>query len=333
LAVEESPQPDSVQVWVTIKAWEPGQMQPLEGMAKVVVKKEPIKIEMDLNRTQLFPTLTSTPHINAGQNNRTVVLLRLTKNAQPVVDQEVRLETEAIEPSGGHEGHPAFPKIQLGKYFWNGQSGSPLTVITNSEGMVEGLEYESGEFSVKMKFKAKHVASGVEKTIEKQISVYDLTELSGGSFNVKPIETDIQRKHPRPYWVVPGIDLSLDLIATEYNRLFPGGPRLVITDASLQHGGRYEIHGNWTHKSHFYHRIGLDVDLRSKDILDEPYIDTNKNGAYDLGEPFTDRNGNGKRDLNRTKLEEILTKRVPDYKLEDSGGRNEHYHLYFWRKP
>ncbi|MGH2569299.1 MAG: hypothetical protein ACRDGA_13255, partial [Bacteroidota bacterium] len=199
--------------------------------------------------------------------------------------------------------------------------------------------YTTGEFSVKMRFKAKHTQSGKEKTLEKQVSVAPLTELSGGTFDMKPIESDIQRKHPRPYWVVEGIDLSLDLIAAEYNRLFPDSPRLVVTDASLQHGGRYEINGDWTHGSHKYHRIGLDVDLRSRDILDEPYIDLNQNDEYDLGEPFTDRNGNGKRDAARTELKEILSKEggVPRWQLEPEiikAGKiiqGEHFHLFYWR--
>ena len=171
----------------------------------------------------------------------------------------------------------------------------------------------------------------MEGKVSKQISVAPLVELGGSSFDLKPIETEAQRKHPRPYWVVDGLDISLDLIASEYNRLFPDGPRLTITDASLQYGGRYEINGDWRHSSHWYHRRGHDVDLRSKNILDEPFVDLNKNDEYDAGEPFTDRNGNGKRDLNRTRLREILRDLVPRVELEDQSGNNEHFHLYFWR--
>jgi hypothetical protein len=298
----------------------------------VVVKKATVNIEMSLERETLFPTLSSTTWVNEGNNNTTKVEVKVTSGSDPLGNQVVELKTETVLPSGGHESHPSFLPSQLGIFRWNGQSGNPLSVVTNSVGQVENLEYQTGEFSVKIKFIAKHIGSGAERSIEKQISIYPLTELRGGSFDVKPIETDIQRKHPRPYWVVEGIDLTLDLIASEYNRLFPEGPRLTITDASLQYGGRYEINGDWTHRSHFYHRIGLDVDLRSKNILDEPYIDSNKNGRYDFGEPFIDRNGNGKRDLNRTRLRDILKGFVPHFELEDPAGNNEHFHLYFWRK-
>jgi hypothetical protein len=113
---------------------------------------------------------------------------------------------------------------------------------------------------------------------------------------------------------------------------------LVVTDASLQHGGRYEINGDWTHRSHFYHRIGLDVDLRSRDILDDQFEDENANGFFDSGEKLTvDHNKNGKLDLHRTKLVEILKGWVPRPRFEptkkDKQGRIitvEHYHLYFW---
>ncbi|HXG37993.1 MAG TPA: hypothetical protein VNL36_04390 [Bacteroidota bacterium] len=305
-----------------------------------VVVKEPIKINLSLDRETLYPTLTSMSFANEGGNNKTQVFMRLTRGDQPVSNQDVEIKTEPIIPSGGHEGHPVFPDNQRGTFFWNGKTGNPLTVTTNEGGEVANLLYTTGEFSVKMRFIAKHKQSRAEKTLEKQISVAALTELTGSSFDLKHIENEVQRKHPRPYWVVPGIDLSLELIATGYNRLFPDGPRLVATDASLQNGGRYEIHGNWTHRSHFYHRIGLDVDLRSRDILDDQFSDDNGNGFFDPGEKLTvDHNKNGKLDLHRTKLEEILKKRVPRPRFEptkkDKEGKIivvEHYHLYFWNE-
>jgi len=285
-----------------------------------------ISVTLSLDPAEVRPCGT-------GGNNEARVLLKVTRNQQPVSGEEVEVRTFAILPSGGHKDHPAYPADQLGIFSWNGKEGNPLVVTTNDQGEVDNLVYKSGEFSVLMKFIAKHVESGSQGTLEKQIEVL-LKELQPGFFLLKPIETVIQQKHPSPYWVVEGIEISLDEIATEYSEAFPpvsDNDKLTITDASLQYGGRYEINGDWVHSEHLYHRRGLDVDLRSKNVpLDEPYKDPNRNGIYDDGEPFTDRNGNGKRDTNRTILEEILSKKVLEFKLEFEDKDNEHYHLYFW---
>jgi hypothetical protein len=75
---------------------------------------------------------------------------------------------------------------------------------------------------------------------------------------------------------------------------------LVVTDASLAWGGLYDYKNTWS-PPHKTHRIGTDVDVRSKNIPDN----------------------------NREEFEKIACKNYGFPSLEYEEQTNEHYHLYF----
>ena len=79
--------------------------------------------------------------------------------------------------------------------------------------------------------------------------------------------------HPSPYWVADDVSLVMPLIADLYHYKLPNNPNLVITDASLEWGGGFDIKGHWkaciTKKrlggdghGHETHREGKDVGVR-----------------------------------------------------------------------
>jgi hypothetical protein len=137
-----------------------------------------------------------------------------------------------------------------------------------------------------------------------------------------------------------GTIASLQQIASEYlacNQCPAPPQQLQINDISLYFGGVFDISmpPNWA-PPHTYHRLGLDVDIRTKGgaVPDngEPFTDQNRNGFYDPGEPFTDRDGNGVYTWgNRDYLRQIILRNgAMDVRLEFRGGNNEHIHIYYW---
>ena len=305
---------------------------------KLVITKSMTALSLTVGESVLFPTLISTPSENEGNNNRINVFVSTTLDGIPMSGQEIEVQAEGRIPSGGHIDHPPFPADQKGKFIWNNNEGNPLLVLTNNLGYVDNLFYQAGEFSITIEISAKHIESSSKQAVEKEISVYPLRQLTGGLYDLKAIESDIQKMHPSPYWIVDGLHIVLDSVAQRYNNLFLGNSKLVITDASLIHGGKYEVAGNWEGGGHKFHRLGLDVDMRSTSVLDDDFNDVNDNGTLDQGESLTiDHNHNGKLDLNRTELINILEDWIPRPVFEptkkDVDGNIvvfEHFHLYFW---
>ena len=83
---------------------------------------------------------------------------------------------------------------------------------------------------------------------------------------------------------------------------------LVVTDASLAYGGLYDYQNTWA-PPHKTHRVGTDIDVRSKNI---PKKDSQRKVD------------------NRQEFESIVCRNYGYPKLEFPGQVNEHYHLYFF---
>jgi hypothetical protein len=138
------------------------------------------------------------------------------------------------------------------------------------------------------------------------------------------------------HWAAASVNTNIENIAAEYRRLFPNLPPLAINDMSLPYGGKFDINGKWT-GDHTYHRNGLDVDVRSRDMTGDLYEDVNRNGVFDPGidRIIVDRNNNGRFDPGSLSRFRIIAQNRGVYfaHLEDPEGRNEHWHLYFWNVP
>ena len=100
---------------------------------------------------------------------------------------------------------------------------------------------------------------------------------------------------------------------------------------SLPNGGKFDIFGRWT-GSHFYHRVGRDVDIRTTRNLP---IGNNRNGVLltivldTSGDPLLDANNN---EIFKNRFfEELLFDLGADQNSGIHGtGLNEHYHIYFY---
>lgn len=120
-------------------------------------------------------------------------------------------------------------------------------------------------------------------------------------------------------------------IASDYFQRFQ--QRLDINDISLPYGGKFDVSTDmvWNF-SHQTHREGRNVDIRSRNMHEDEFLDDNRNGAYDPNERLLrDWNGNGQYDRGAINVFRIICEDNEATKilLENPGGNNEHWHLQF----
>jgi len=131
------------------------------------------------------------------------------------------------------------------------------------------------------------------------VRVPGLQGMSGGYYYFKSQPSE--NKHVDVYNVQTWVDGLFSKIAFEYHERFPNAELLVVTDASLADGGLYDYKNTWS-PPHRTHRIGTDIDVRSKSIPE----------------------------INRKEFETIVCKNYGLPYLEARGLDNEHYHLFFF---
>lgn len=228
-----------------------------------------------------------------GGSANTTSTIMVTATNPPPEGCTVDLKVEPVKDSGGHieSGH-------IGDR--NNHKGSikDITLTIPSGSSQASTTYQSNEVSGEEKIIAE--VSGEKKSETTiQVKVPGFISLGGGYYSLKTQSSD--NKHTGVYNVSPWVKGLFDRIALTYNQKFPNNEMLVVTDASLAWGGLYDFKNTWN-PPHNTHRIGTDIDVRSRNIPE------GKN--RELFERFVCRNYG-----------------FPD--LEFHGEDNEHYHLYF----
>lgn len=215
-------------------------------------------------------------------------MVSLNKPATPPEGCTVNLKVEPVNTIGhDHDGNR--PKGTV--------TPTTLTIPGGSPGAASA-EYKSPEVAGEEKIIAeiKGEKKG-ETTI--QVKVPGLTGLGGGYYSLKTQPSS--NKHTDVYNVQLWVNGLFNDIAYLYNTNFPDDEMLVVTDASLALGGLYDFRNTWN-PPHNTHRIGTDIDVRSKNIPDD----------------------------NREEFEKIVCKNYGFPYLEAEGLDNEHYHLFFF---
>ncbi|MBI4822855.1 MAG: putative metal-binding motif-containing protein [Nitrospirae bacterium] len=221
-------------------------------------------------------------------NTQADIILTLKKPA-PSDGCTVKLSVEPVDNSGGH--------LHDGNRPTGGLSADSVTV-TNIE-PVKHVKYTSGEVSGTEKIIAELVG-GSKEEFSIDVKVQGLAGLGGGYYQLKP--TPIGYGHVDFYNVQSWVKGLFDSIAELYHKRFPSAPLLVVTDASLEWGGLYDYKNTWT-SPHNTHRIGTDIDVRSKNIP--------------IG-------------INRNAFKRFVCRAAGFPYLEYLGQDNEHYHLFFY---
>ncbi|MEJ5350954.1 MAG: penicillin-insensitive murein endopeptidase [Melioribacteraceae bacterium] len=300
----------------------------IEGNTKITIKEADKKIEIILEPEEVRP-------LGTGGNNKTKVKVKVTRSEKGIKDIGIELRAEAEEGSGGHDHRGNRP---AGKFKDN------ITVGKTDENGVYETEYTASEFGGIEKIIAKIAGSGKETEAKLTVRVEGLELLPESPYYVKiggtcnhhgPSDREIPTEcmdKDNNHWGTPNVIKNIENIAKEYRRIFPNLSLLAINDISLSNGGKFDINGQWK-GSHTYHRVGLDVDVRSTNMPGDRFIDRNRNDEYDKGDILiVDINRNGKYDNNVIPVFKSIAEDYGVYKvnLEYPGRNNEHWHLYFW---
>ena len=251
---------------------------------------ETCEISVKVSQTTVWPQKT-------GSDDKTTAVVTVSPT-KPVPPEgcNIKLSIEPIKNSGGH--------IEDG----NGHSGiRPKGTINPSSFKIEGgiiaalATYKSSEVAGMEKIKAEANGKEAGEAIIR-VQVPGLQSLSGGYYFLKcEIEPCPSYKHEDFYNVQSWVNGLFNKIAYSYYQKFPTAQLLVVTDASLAYGGLYDYRNTWA-PPHKTHRVGTDIDVRSKNIP------------------------NGKQ---RDAFESIVCANYGLPKLEFPGQASEHYHLFF----
>lgn len=249
------------------------------------------KITLKLEPEDVQPSRT-------GGNSVAEVIAEVTSyNGTPLNGYGVEFKAEADETSGGHDsGHNA--GRPAGSF-----SDNSICYTDNGQCAVK---YTASEFGGKEKITAKLQSLRFEnippQSKDLTVKVPELGSLGGGAYSLKCDAQDCSDyKHSNFYNVASWVKGLFGKIATAYHEKFPNASSLVVTDASLLWGGLYDYKNTWA-PPHNTHRIGTDIDVRSKAIPDK----------------------------NKSKFEEFVCSNYGFPKLEYEGLPNEHYHIYFF---
>lgn len=254
---------------------------------------EDIKINITLTKTEIRPLKT-------GGNSITNAKIKVTSGGQPLANKSVKITINRIEKSGGHD-HPNSPNLILwGKITVQGKKGNPVTAITDNNGEINTDEILASEFGGEYFVEASLESNpSVKNKADLKIWVPDLQLLPESIFYDKIGGTESHygpRSRPNEdhnHWGTKELINKIQSLCLEWFNLHTTVPKLAINDMSLPYGGIFDFEGNWG-PPHNFHRIGTNVDIRSKEMIGDRFKDSNVNGEYDLGEPIIDDlNGNG----------------------------------------
>jgi hypothetical protein len=252
------------------------------------------EVNMRASPSEVWPVIPSSQAPPGYSDDLTVseISVSLRKPAPPE-GCNINLKVEPVEYSGGHlhDGNRKKGTISRDTFTFSG-----CTIGAAS------ATYKSVEVSGDEKIIAEVDGEKVGETTI-QVKVPGLTELAGGYYNLKcDIQSCSGYNHKDFYNVQLWVKSLFDIIAEKYHEKFPQVELLVATDASLTYGGLYDYKNTWA-SPHNTHRIGTDIDVRSKNIAA------------------------GQR---RKDFERFVCDNYGLPKLEFSGSDNEHYHLYFF---
>ncbi|MCK4738399.1 MAG: hypothetical protein KAT46_00480 [Deltaproteobacteria bacterium] len=246
--------------------------------------------------------------------NTSTLELELTKPAPPngcEIELEVKPPDDNDTSSNGGHNHSSnrlVGKLSNKKVTFTGSEVGPKKIkyvsgeVSGVETIVAKVAKEDYTSEQKMRVMVPYLVS-----LERETDTYVLKQAGVETVNCST------NYHGDCYSMNKWIKPFFERIAVQYRSAFPKDNRIVLTDGSLPWGGAYSIYSNWGSlgNKHTYHRIGTDLDIRSK--------------------IHGDKFGNGvKKKKNRRMFEEIVCRNHGYPDLEKVGTVYEHYHIYFW---
>jgi hypothetical protein len=229
----------------------------------------------------MWPSLPISYGGNPNNRNRKKgIVVRVSKDGQPLANHPVNLSLKIILHSGGHNHDKKdnkYPKNEGTIVEVADSSKNQLTALTNARGELK-LQLVAGSFGGLYTFNASTIIRG--KTYRKidtlLVRVPGLDTIPDSPYYVKTGGT-CNHHGPRTDGLYPGCRTpdenhylepipmdSLEKAAKDFYEADWNAKqeKMRINDASLPDGGEFDISGNWK-TPHLSHRIGKDVDIEN----------------------------------------------------------------------
>ena len=215
----------------------------------------------------VWPTLRE--RANEGNpNNRNIlnsIALRVVRNNQPILNQEVTISINMILPSGGHD-HVIQPQPALRGHLTavgasTVEGEGEVTAQTNQEGIIT-VSYIAPAFGGRYELMASAQVDGeyIEDRDTLTVRVPNLVELPNENYYELIGETE---EHASNHWATQAVMTCIQTIANNWHINNPNESTMMINDISLEYGGLLDVNGNWQ-PPHSSHRTGQDVDIRTE---------------------------------------------------------------------
>lgn len=226
--------------------------------------------------SDVWPTIRARDGGNPNERNMETFTVTATKNGAPVPNHEIKLSTEFITNSGGHDHSDTLPPLnKLGRFenMSTGDKGEGELVTSTDENGEVVIRYTATELGGKLIISAQSVSdpSLVKDTMNVRVpnleylGTSDFFELVGApQFNNTTndpcrSEASLTSLHRKGHYGLNDINSEINKLAKSF---FMGNDstKLRINDISLSNGGIFDIDNNWM-APHSSHRVGTQFDL------------------------------------------------------------------------
>jgi hypothetical protein len=252
-----------------------------KGDTVVVVVEQTLKIVMDTPYVVRPSIPTEDRDTTRVRQRKKTFEVKMTRGGKPVANHPIRLWTDYVVESGGHE-HGDTRNVRRENndnnygYFTIGQATHhrrPFDTLTNAGGKF-AVTYSASIFGDTMKIylKSRHKTLLLDSIsiAEKVDSLINFRNVASNSRWTFSQTATGETRHPDNNWCIPNFSDSLQLAIDNFNewtKTKKGGGRAVavsLNDMTLQLGGRFDISGRWdgrNSQAHLFHRVGTSVDV------------------------------------------------------------------------
>lgn len=214
------------------------------------------------------------PGYNPADTTLTVLVKR---GEEPLENASVVLRAEYQEGTGGHLHTNPLPMEDQGTFWGQQESGNPITLTTNADGIVRIDSFRTSQISGEYIIRSFLVAdSTIQDSLELDVKVPDFQNFAEEESNGKwSLTGAIEGVHESGHWATSVTIDSLSAALEDFynwSKSELGGGNAIpleVNDISLIWGGSYEFDGDWNLNSrHSFHRVGLSVDIDRNIIID-----------------------------------------------------------------
>jgi hypothetical protein len=271
--------PDSV---VTLKLTVELQSDPnKKGEKEIVVLEQTLRIVMSEPR-EVRPSIpTEDNNATLVQQRRKSFGVRMTRGGKPVGNHPLRLRTDYVRGSGGHDHGDTPTAVRADNhdnygFFTAGQANTrrrPLNDVTGADGRLD-VTYHASIFGDTMRIylesRNNRLLIDSVKVVERVAGLINFRNIpSQGMWTLAQTQIG-ERRHPENNWCAQEFADSIRLAIRQFYNWSvseEGGGRAVVVslnDMSLLFGGRFDISGRWDGRNsqqHLYHRVGKSIDV------------------------------------------------------------------------